>query len=110
MLYHFVMPQVGERGVRNFFANLWDLNAALNATLQGRFGGAARDGGRFVVNSTVGMFGLIDVASEMGITPYRTDFGHTLALWGVGSGPYVMVPFFHSISRSSIQIRKSRFA
>ena len=46
------------------------------------------------MNSTVGMFGFVDVASEMGIVPYRTDFGHTLAIWGFDSGPYLMVPFF----------------
>ena len=92
--YRFVMPDVAERGVSNFFSNLWDANAAVNAVLQGRLGGAAKDGGRFVVNSTFGLLGLFDVATGMGIEPYRTDFGHTLAIWGVGSGPYLMVPFF----------------
>lgn len=91
--YKFIMPAFAERGVSNFFANLYDLNGALNAVLQGRFRNAAQNSGRFVVNSTVGMFGFVDVASEMGIAPYRTDFGHTLAIWGVGSGPYLMVPF-----------------
>ncbi|MEE4191024.1 MAG: VacJ family lipoprotein [Halieaceae bacterium] len=91
--YKFIMPSFAERGVSNFFANLYDLNGALNAVLQGRFRNAAQNSGRFVVNSTVGMFGFVDVASEMGIAPYRTDFGHTLAIWGVSSGPYLMVPF-----------------
>lgn len=91
--YKFLMPGFAERGVSNFFANLYDLNGALNAVLQGRFKSAAQNSGRFVVNSTVGMFGFVDVASEMGISPYRTDFGHTLAIWGVRSGPYLMVPF-----------------
>ncbi len=91
--YKFIMPGFAERGVSNFFANLYDLNGALNAVLQGRFKSAAQNSGRFVVNSTVGMFGFVDVASEMGIAPYRTDFGHTLATWGVARGPYLMVPF-----------------
>ncbi|MDJ0878446.1 MAG: VacJ family lipoprotein [Halieaceae bacterium] len=91
--YKYLMPGFAERGVSNFFANLYDLNGALNAILQGRFKSAAQNSGRFVVNSTVGMFGFVDVASEMGIAPYRTDFGHTLAIWGVRSGPYLMVPF-----------------
>ena len=92
--YKFVLPGFAERGVSNFFANLYDLNGIVNAMLQGRVRYAAQNTGRFVVNSTVGMFGFVDVASEMGIAPYRTDFGHTLALWGFDSGPYVMVPIF----------------
>ena len=92
--YKWVLPGFAERGVSNFFANLYDLNGALNAALQGRFRNMAQNSGRFVVNSTVGMFGFVDVASEMGIAPYRTDFGHTLAIWGVKRGPYLMVPFF----------------
>ena len=92
--YRAVTPNFAERGVRNFFSNLYDFNGTLNAVVQGRFTEAGRDGGRFVINSTVGMFGLVDVASEIGIAPYRTDFGHTLALWGMEPGPYIMVPFF----------------
>jgi phospholipid-binding lipoprotein MlaA len=92
--YDFVMPDIGQRGVGNFFANLYDFNSALNAVLQARFEGAAQGGGRFLVNSTLGVFGLFDVASRFGIRPYRTDFGHTLAIWGLPSGPYVMVPLF----------------
>src|SRR5690606_14940539 len=64
----------------------------INAVLQGRPGGAARAGGRFLLNSTIGMLGLFDVASRMGVEPYRTDFGHTLAIWGLPSGPYLVVP------------------
>ena len=92
--YKAVMPTFARRGVSNFFANLYDLNGAINAALQGRFQSMAQNSGRFLVNSTVGMLGFVDVASEMGIPPYRTDFGHTLALWGFRSGPYLMVPFF----------------
>jgi phospholipid-binding lipoprotein MlaA len=92
--YHIVMPDIGERGVGNFFANLYDANAAVNAMLQWRLEGALQSSGRFLVNSTAGFLGLIDVATPMGIRPYRTDFGHTLATWGVGSGPYLMVPLF----------------
>ena len=77
-----------------FFANMYDANAAVNSVLQGRFMGAAQGAGRFLVNSTFGLLGFVDVASQMGIRPYRTDFGHTLAIWGVPSGPYLMVPFF----------------
>lgn len=92
--YKTVMPGFAERGVSNFFANLYDFNGTINAVLQGRLLGAAQNGGRFIINSTVGMAGFINIASEMGVPPYRTDFGHTLALWGANSGPYLMVPFF----------------
>jgi len=92
--YDFVMPDVAQRGVGNFFANLYDFNAAINGVLQGRLGKAGHSTGRFLVNSTVGVLGLFDVATPMGISPYRTDFGHTLAIWGFDSGPYLMVPVF----------------
>ncbi|MFT5334373.1 MAG: phospholipid-binding lipoprotein MlaA [Halioglobus sp.] len=90
--YDFVMPDFAQTGVGNFFANLLDANAAVNSVLQGKFGGAARGTGRFLVNSTFGILGLVDVATPMGIDKYTTDFGHTLAIWGVPSGPYIMVP------------------
>ncbi len=92
--YHIVMPDIGERGVGNFFANLYDANAAFNSLLQWRLPEAAQSTGRFLINSTAGFLGFIDVATPMGVSPYRTDFGHTLAIWGVDTGPYLMVPFF----------------
>ncbi|MFT5710075.1 MAG: phospholipid-binding lipoprotein MlaA [Halioglobus sp.] len=93
-IYHAVMPDVGERGVGNFFANLYDINTMINALLQWRLEGAVQSGGRFLVNSTAGFLGFIDVATPMGMRPFHTDFGQTLATWGVGSGPYIMVPLF----------------
>lgn len=92
--YDWVMPDFAQRGVGNMFANMYDFNSALNGVLQWRLPGAAQGGGRFLVNSTLGVAGLFDVATPLGIRPYRTDFGHTLALWGFESGPYLMVPFF----------------
>lgn len=92
--YDWIMPGFAKRGVGNLFANMYDFNSAINGALQGRFAGAAQGGGRFLVNSTLGLAGLFDVATPMGIRPYRTDFGHTLAIWGFDSGPYLMVPFF----------------
>lgn len=90
--YQFIMPDPAEQGVSNFFSNLRDANATINALLQGRPDGAARAVGRFLLNSTVGVLGIFDVATPLGVEPYRTDFGHTLAMWGLPSGPYVMVP------------------
>ncbi|MDA8962169.1 VacJ family lipoprotein [Congregibacter sp.] len=92
--YDFVMPAPAQRGVSNFFANLYDVTSTVNAVLQWRWEGASQSGGRFLVNSTLGIAGLFDVATPLGIRPYRTDFGQTLALWGVAEGPYVMLPLF----------------
>ena len=92
--YDWILPGFAKRGVGNMFANFYDFNSSVNGVLQGRFTGAGQSGGRFLINSTVGVLGLFDVATPMGVRPYRTDFGHTLAIWGVESGPYLMVPFF----------------
>ncbi|EED33310.1 VacJ lipoprotein [gamma proteobacterium NOR5-3] len=92
--YDFVMPAPLQRGVSNFFANLYGVTSTMNAVLQWRWEGASQSGGRFLINSTLGIAGLFDVATPLGIRPYRTDFGQTLALWGVPEGPYVMLPLF----------------
>ena len=92
--YDYVMPAPAQRGVSNFFANLYDVTTTLNALLQFRFAGAAQSGGRFLVNTTLGIGGIFDVATPMGIRPYRSDFGQTLAIWGVPEGPYLMLPVF----------------
>lgn len=92
--YDYVVPQVAQRGVGNFLSNLYDVTSALNAVLQWRWEGAIQSTGRVLVNSTIGIAGLFDVATPLGIDPYRTDFGQTLALWGVPEGPYLMLPLF----------------
>lgn len=92
--YKFVMPDFAEQGVTNFIINIYEFNSFFNALLQGEFVGATHAGGRFLVNSTLGLLGLVDVATPMGITPFRADFGQTLAVWGVDEGPYVMLPIF----------------
>ncbi len=92
--YRFVTPTFAQQGVTNFITNIYEFNSFYNSLLQGEFAGATRAGGRFLVNSTLGLFGFFDVASPMGITPFRADFGQTLAVWGVDSGPYVMLPVF----------------
>jgi phospholipid-binding lipoprotein MlaA len=90
--YKRATPQTVRHGISNFFANLGDLGGTVNAALQGRGRRALYNGSRFLINSTVGLFGLLDVASPLGIQRYQTDFGETLATWGVGSGPYLVVP------------------
>lgn len=92
--YDKVMPDAAQRSVTNFIFNIYEWNYMLNALMQGNPEGAATSIGRFMVNTTVGVFGLFDVATKMGIEPQRADFGQTLMTWGVGSGPYVMLPLF----------------
>ena len=90
--YDRVMPSVGKQGVGNFISNLAQPRVAVNSLLQGNFTQSARDGGRFLMNSTVGIFGFIDVARSVGLEPKDEDFGQTFAVWGVGEGPYIVLP------------------
>ncbi|HEX8989122.1 MAG TPA: VacJ family lipoprotein [Rhodocyclaceae bacterium] len=92
--YDYVAPQPVKTGVTNFFANLADVFIAVNNLLQGKVPEAASDAGRFAVNTTVGILGFMDVASDMGLEKHDEDFGQTFGRWGVGPGPYVVIPFF----------------
>lgn len=92
--YRFITPDFVEKGVSNFFSNLLEIRNILNALLQGKGGKAVDYSGRFVFNSTIGLGGLFDVASPMGIEKTEgEDFGQTLGAWGVSSGPYIVLPF-----------------
>jgi phospholipid-binding lipoprotein MlaA len=90
--YKTVTPDFMQTGVSNFFTNLKGINVVLNDFLQGKFGQGASDTGRFLTNSTVGLLGLFDVASELGLQNNVEDFGQTLAVWGVEQGPYLVLP------------------
>jgi phospholipid-binding lipoprotein MlaA len=92
--YDFVMPDAAQRGVGNFISNIYEFNSVFNSLLQGRLEGAAQSGGRLLVNTTLGILGFFDVATPMGIEPNVSDFGQTLAVWGVEPGPFVMLPVF----------------
>ena len=92
-LYGKMTPKFVDKSIGNFFANLEDVGNAFNNTLQGKFGNAAEDAQRVAFNSTLGLGGFIDFASAAGIPKNNEDFGQTLATWGVGSGPYLMLPF-----------------
>jgi phospholipid-binding lipoprotein MlaA len=87
-----VTPGPVRAGVGNFFGNLRDAWSAVNAALQARPREAAENGMRFGLNSTLGLIGLLDVASEMGLERTTLDFGQTLGRWGVPDGPYLMLP------------------
>jgi len=91
--YRTVLPELVRAGVGNFFSNLEDLWIAVNQVLQGKVTEGVQDTARFVFNSTIGLFGLIDVASDIGLPKHDEDFGQTLGRWGIESGPYLVIPF-----------------
>lgn len=92
--YHAVVPDPVEVGVDNVFFNLHEIANVMNDVLQWKWDSAANDTARFLINSTVGVAGVFDVAGHFGLQRnHDEDFGQTLAVWGVGQGPYVMLPF-----------------
>jgi len=92
--YRFVLPEFIREGVYNFFSNYNDIYTALNNLLQGKPDFAFNDLMRVVVNTTIGLGGLIDLATPGGLEKHKEDFGQTFGVWGVPSGPYVVLPFF----------------
>ena len=88
------LPSPVQSGVGNFINNLKLPLAAFNQLLQGQGKNAVQSTGRFLVNSTIGVFGLIDVADNIGLEQKEEDFGQTLATWGVGDGFYIVLPLF----------------
>ena len=85
-------PTPIKKGVTNIFDNLEEINTSVNQALQGKPLTALNDISRFVINSTIGIAGIFDVATAMGLKRHEEDFGQTLAVWGVPAGPYVMLP------------------
>lgn len=90
--YQFVVPEPGRRGVTNAFRNFRTPITLVNDILQGEGDRAGTTLGRFLINSTMGLFGFFDVASRWGLPYHSEDFGQTLAVWGVSDGPYLYVP------------------
>ena len=91
--YDAILPDPVQTGVTNFFANISDIPTAVNNLLQGKVTYAFSDLGRVLVNTTVGILGLFDVASSMGMEKHEEDIGQTFGWWGVGEGPFVFLPF-----------------
>ncbi len=87
------VPEIAQDGVSNFFGNLRDVTTLANQILQFKPIESVETFGRILVNSTIGLGGLLDVASEMSLTTEDEDFGQTMAVWGVEEGPYIMLPF-----------------
>ncbi|MFN0023561.1 MAG: VacJ family lipoprotein [Parvularculaceae bacterium] len=90
--YRAVTPKAGRRGIRRFLSNLGAPSVFVNDLLQGEFSRAGDTLSRFVINSTIGAGGFADPAAQMGIEGHNEDFGQTLAVWGVASGPYLVLP------------------
>jgi len=90
--YKYVTPEPVDRGITNFFNNIDDVTSAVNNLLQFKLSRFGSDVGRVVVNSTVGLLGFLDVATNMGLPSYKEDFGQTLGYWGFGPGPYFVIP------------------
>jgi phospholipid-binding lipoprotein MlaA len=90
--YKAITPNIVEKGIGNFFSNIGEFPVFINSILQGKPGVATETLSRFVVNSTVGVFGLFDVATAIGLDEQNEDFGQTLGAWGLGPGPYLVLP------------------
>ena len=92
--YRYITPDPVERSVSNFFNNLGEINTIINSALQMKLDKTITSSSRLAINSTVGVLGLFDVATSLGIEREREDFGQTLGFYGVSSGPYLVLPFF----------------
>lgn len=93
-LYSDLLPSFVQTAIGNFFGNIGDVWTLVNDVLQGKGEQGASDFMRVTINTSFSLLGLIDVASDAGLTKHNEDFGQTLGTWGVGSGPYVVLPFF----------------
>ena len=96
------VPHAIQRPIGNFYRNLSYPNVALNAFLQGKFRQGFEDSLRFIINSTIGLFGLADMAGHMGFKENDEDFGQTLAVWGLNSGSYIFIPVYGPSNRRDI--------
>lgn len=92
--YSEIVPSPIRTGIDNFFGNIGDAWSAVNLVLQGRFKAGVEQGMRFAVNSTLGLAGVLDIATEAGLEKNSQDFGKTLGHWGMGTGAYVVWPLF----------------
>jgi phospholipid-binding lipoprotein MlaA len=92
--YDRFMPDIAHHAVSNFFSNIDDIDVFINDALQGKFSQSGMDGARFLVNSTAGIAGIIDVGDMLDLPKHNEDFDQTLGVWGMSAGPYLVLPFF----------------
>lgn len=90
--YTFLTPKFVQTRIHNFFDNLQNINSLLNNVMQGKARQGIQDVGRLAINSTIGLAGLFDVATKVGLEKHNEDFAQTLAVWGVPQGPYLVLP------------------
>ncbi|WP_254786834.1 VacJ family lipoprotein [Methylomonas sp. LWB] len=90
--YRSVTPDFANRGISNFFSNVDDIGVIANEALQGSFSQSGLDGARLLINSTVGLAGFVDVATMLDFPKHEESFDKTLAIWGVETGPYLVLP------------------
>ena len=100
--YKFITPDFVETGVTNFFNNLKNINVVTNDLLQGKFKQSGLDTGRLLMNTTLGMAGLFDVAKTVGLPQNDEDFDQTLAVWGIPQGTYIVLPLLGPITTRGI--------
>ena len=94
LTYTSITPRAFQQGVGNFFDNLQDVNIAINDFLQLKIQEGLSDSSRVIINSTMGIGGLMDVATNLGLDRNEEDFGQTLGAWGIETGPYLFLPIF----------------
>lgn len=92
--YEDVLPSFVQTAIGNFFGNIGDIWTLVNDVLQGKVEQGGSDLMRVSINTVLGFGGIIDIASDAGLTKHKEDFGQTLAIWGIGAGPYMVLPFF----------------
>jgi phospholipid-binding lipoprotein MlaA len=92
--YQWITPDFVDEGVTNFFSNINDIGVTINDLLQFKLTQTGMDASRFLINSTVGIAGLVDVAKMVDLPKHKEDFGQTLGYWGVPSGSYLVLPVF----------------
>ncbi|MGZ8916085.1 MAG: MlaA family lipoprotein [Methylobacter sp.] len=92
--YQWITPSFVDRGVSNFFSNINDIGVTINDLLQFKIEQTGMDGSRFIVNTVAGVAGFVDVASMIDLPKHNEDFDQTMGVWGIPSGPYLVLPFF----------------
>jgi phospholipid-binding lipoprotein MlaA len=90
--YQWIMPEFADQGVSNFFSNINDIAVTVNDLLQFKLGQTGMDASRFLVNTTIGIGGFVDVASALDLPKHHEDFDQTLGVWGLPAGPYLVLP------------------
>lgn len=92
--YQWITPEFVDRGITNFFSNINDIGVTLNDLMQFKISQTGLDGSRFIVNTIAGVAGFIDVAAMIDLPKHNEDFDQTMGVWGVPTGPYLVLPFF----------------